>query len=110
MSSRIAVCGQQPVSTAVIRSDGQHCGGPQGLGVLGSEDVVGDDDERSSIAQQRAQCSNQRRLAAAHWASDPDAQRATSRVGRGLAELAVAVVNAVWADLVGWHGVSFWSG
>ena len=43
VSSRIAVCGQAPVSTARIRSAREHPGRPQETGVLVGVDVVGDD-------------------------------------------------------------------
>jgi hypothetical protein len=46
MSSRIAVCGQAPVSTAVMRSGGQHRVAQQELGVLAGVDVVGDHGDR----------------------------------------------------------------
>ena len=45
MSSRIAACGQPPVSTARMRCGGQRLVARQELGVLAREDVVGDDAE-----------------------------------------------------------------
>ena len=45
MSSRIAVCGQPPVSTARIRSAGSASWRVEEFGVLLREDVVGDDAE-----------------------------------------------------------------
>ena len=75
MSSRIAVCGQHPVSTATMRSVGSTAARAQRLGVLGREDVVGDDDERQLVAQQRAQRADERRLASPDRPADADAQR-----------------------------------
>ena len=75
MSSRIAVCGQHPVSTATIRSVGQHLGTSQRLGVLGREDVVRDHGERELVAQELAQRTDERRLAAADRTTDADPQR-----------------------------------
>ena len=58
MSSRIAVCGQQPVCTASIRSSGEDGVAAQEVGVLGRVDVVGDDGEvvarRPSVRQSAA--------------------------------------------------------
>ena len=51
-SSRIAVCGQPPVSTARIRSAGQHAGAAQEERVLGRVDVVRD--ARRCAARRRA--------------------------------------------------------
>ena len=45
MSSRTAVCGQPPVSTARDALGGERLVAHQELGVLAREDVVGDDGE-----------------------------------------------------------------
>ena len=52
MSSRIAACGQPPVSTARMRLGGQRLVADQELGVLAGEDVVGDDAE--AVASSRS--------------------------------------------------------
>ena len=62
MSSRIAVCGQPPVCTAVIRSAGSTPVRAQELGVLGRVDVVGHDAEarprrRARRTARRSGCS-----------------------------------------------------
>ena len=74
MSSRIAVCGQPPVWTAVIRSLGQHAGGAQELGVLGRVDVVGHDAEPQLAGQRAAQRGDQAALAGADRPADTDPQ------------------------------------
>ena len=76
MSSRIAVCGQPPVSTAPIRSAGERLVAHEELGVLLREDVVGHDREVVVVAEQPAEREQQRRLAAADRAADADGERA----------------------------------
>ena len=74
-SSRIAVCGQPPVSTPMMRSAVERAGdGQQALVFLGV-DVVGDDDQVPAVAHRLAQHLDQRRLARADRAADADAQR-----------------------------------
>ena len=80
MSSRMAVCGHPPVSTARMRSAGQRVVAHQELGILLREDVVGDDPQLIAIAQLAAQRQQQRRLAAAHRAADADGERARAVV------------------------------
>ena len=60
MSSRMAACGQPPVSTARMRSRGKRLVAHEELGVLAGEDVVGDDAEahrRRASARQSASTS-----------------------------------------------------
>ena len=74
-SSRIAVCGQPPVSTPMMRSAVERAGdGQQALVFLGV-DVVGDDDQVVALAHRLAQHLDQRRLARADRPADADAQR-----------------------------------
>ncbi len=75
-SSRIAVCGQAPVSTARIRSGGQHAGRAQEPGVLVGVDVVGDHRQAQLAAQLGAQQGDQRALAGADRAGHAQPQRA----------------------------------
>ena len=80
MSSRMAVCGQPPVSTAAIRSAGKRVVAGQELGVLPREDVVGDDGELVIVAKQPAEREQQRGLAAADRAADADGERPAREV------------------------------
>ena len=81
-SSRIAVCGQPPVWTPMMRSAGERLAADQKLHVLAREDVVGDHAEpvvrRASLAQRV----DQRRLAGADRPADPDAAPALRRSER----------------------------
>ena len=95
MSSRIAVCGQHPVSTATISSVGQHRVAPEEVGVLGRVDVVGDDADAYVVAERAAQRGDERGLAAADRSADADAERVGvgARAGRPVrVDLAVAVI------------------
>src|SRR3954463_3167755 len=51
VSSRMAVCGQPPVSMPTMRSRGQHAVPGEDLGVLDGVDVVGDRRHRDLVAQ-----------------------------------------------------------
>ena len=75
MSSRTAVCGQPPVSTAAIRSGGERLVAHEELGVLLREDVVGHDREVVLVAKQPAEREEQRRLAAPDRTADADGER-----------------------------------
>ena len=74
MSSRIAVCGQQPVRTGVIRSTVEHARPLQEVGVFGGVDVVGHDREVELVSQRPAERGHQRGLAAADRPADADPQ------------------------------------
>ena len=82
MSSRTAVCGQPPVSTARIGVRRQRLVAHQELGVLPREDVVGHDARLCVVAQRAAERQQQRRLAAADRAADADRERARPVVAR----------------------------
>ena len=53
MSSRIAVCGQQPVCTPTMRSTVEHALALEDGGVLGGEDVVRDDGDADARRRRR---------------------------------------------------------
>ena len=74
-SSRIAVCGQPPVSTPMMRSGGSAPGLDQDARVLLGVDVVGDRGDLELVAQALAHLLHQRRLAGADRAADADAKR-----------------------------------
>ena len=74
MSSRIAACGQPPVSTARMCAGGERLVALQELGVLAGEDVVGDDAEPHAVAQRAAEREDERGLAAADRAADADGE------------------------------------
>ncbi len=76
MSSRIAACGQPPVSTARICARGGARGGDEELRVFAREDVVGHHAEAHRVAQGAAQRQQQRCLAAADRPADPDGEGA----------------------------------
>jgi hypothetical protein len=76
-SSRIAVCGQPPVSTPRMRLR-QRRVLHQELRVFGGVDVVGHHAEAVLVAQRQAQGQGQCGLAGADRASDADAQGGTS--------------------------------
>ena len=82
MSSRIAACGQPPVSTARMCARGQRVVADQELGVLAREDVVRHDAEPQVVAQPPAQREQQRGLAAADRAADADGERRVAEVAR----------------------------
>ena len=75
----MAVCGQPPVSTPMMRSARQRAGAGQELGVLAGVDVVGDGGDVVAVAQALAERVHQRRLAGADRAADADAKRAVRR-------------------------------
>ena len=74
MSSRTAVCGQPPVSTAAMRSGASASLPHQELRVLLREDVVGDDRDGVAIAEPPAERQQQRGLAAANRSANPDGE------------------------------------
>ena len=76
MSSRTAVCGQPPVSTAAMRSAGSAWLRTRNSRVLPREDVVGDDGEAVVVAQRAAEREQQRGLAAADRTADADGEGA----------------------------------
>ncbi len=96
-SSRIAVCGQPPVSTPWMRSAGSAPRRVR-IRVLARVDVVGDD--ASSIARRAgaAELLDERGLARAHRAADADAKRA---VGHERNSLVYWVSCAIESDLRG---------
>ena len=98
MSSRTAVCGQPPVSTAAIRSAGSASCRVRNSASSLREDVVGDDGDLVIVAQQAAEREQQRGLAAADRSADADGERPPREVaiegGGALAKRAGAVV--VW--------------
>ena len=75
MSSRMAACGQPPVSTARMRSGCQRLVADEELAILPREDVVGHGGEVHAVAQPAAQLQHQRRLAAADRPADADGER-----------------------------------
>ena len=74
-SSRMAVCGQPPVSTPMMRSSGSAPATRQDARILLGVDVVGDGAEVVAVAEALAQRLHQRRLAGADRTADADAQR-----------------------------------
>ena len=64
MSSRMAVCGQQPVSHPDDALGVEHGLALEDGGVLGGEDVVGHDDDRELVGEGPAQAGDQLGLAA----------------------------------------------
>ena len=106
MSSRIAVCGQQPVSTAHDALVGQHSHAPQGLGVLGGEDVVGDDGDADRVGQRAAQA--RRRAPSCHCrparrcrCAGPCARRAVRPHRVVSRALRIAIVMAMRVSVAG---------
>ena len=75
-SSRIAVCGQPPVSIAEDAVRRQRAGACQELRVFLGVDVVGDRGDVVAAAQEFAQGVHQRGLAGADRAADADTKRA----------------------------------
>ena len=75
-SSRMAVWGQAPVSTATIRSAVEDAFGAQEPGVLVGIDVVGDHAQLQLSGQRSADGRDQRALARADRSGDPEAERA----------------------------------
>ena len=78
-SSRIAVCGQAPVSTARIRSGASTPGRAEEAGVLVGVDVVGDHRQTQLVAEFAAQQCDQGALAGADRPSDAQPQRPMRR-------------------------------
>ena len=77
MSSRIAVCGQQPVSHRADPLGRQHAVAPQEVGVLGGVDVVGHHGQRAARRPSaRHSAATSAVLPRADRPADADAQRA----------------------------------
>ncbi len=71
-SSRMAECGQPPVSTPVTRSARQDALTDQKFGILAGVDVVGHHGEVHCRPEALAQHVNQSGFPAAHWSGDAD--------------------------------------
>jgi len=83
MSSRIAVCGQAPVSTATMRESSRTAWPAQEIGVFGRVDVVGHDAEAQPACQRPAQASHQRGLSRTDRPADPDPRARAEPAGGG---------------------------
>ena len=100
-SSRMALCGQPPVSTPTMRSSGSTSPPRQKLGVLAGVDVVGDDGEVVSRPEFPAQALHEGRLARADRAADAEREDAApgsgvwTRTAGAVRRIAVAAVEAV---------------
>ena len=71
----MAVCGQPPVSTPMMRSSGSACRRARIMRIFLGVDVVGDDRDRVVVAHRLAELLGQRGLAGADRTADADAKR-----------------------------------
>ena len=78
-SSRIAVCGQPPVSTPMMRSSGKAPATVEQTRILLGVDVVGDGADVVARAEGLAERFHQRRLAGADRPADADAKGSCMR-------------------------------
>ena len=109
MSSRIAVCGQHPVSTATMRSSGSTAAARSAFASSDVKMSFVTTTTDSSSREQPAQRTDERRLAAADGTTDADPQGPVDAVARWRsAALAMeqVVVQRVVRDVMRWHGNS----
>ena len=104
MSSRIAVCGQQPVSTATIRSSGSTAAARNAWASSDVKMSFVTTTIDSSSRSRRHERTDQRRLAAADRTADADAQGPVNRLDPfGDRPAKQLLVHGAVRDVVRWH-------